>query len=604
MKKLSIILAIFLFFIGVANISSASYITTGIDSFPESYKPYLRALKSKFPKWEFSALYTELDWNNVISEESAYGRNLVPINYSDTWKNTQEGIYNVEVDSGWVNASKRAIEYTMDTRNFLNQARVFQFEKLTYDENINNIEGIEKILYGTEFYRRNVSYRESNGNIITMNEKYSDLILEAAIYSGVSPYHLATRIKQEVGPFLSHQSISGNVRGYEGLYNFYNIGATSSTENLGAIKNGLSYARNAGGANEETRRNHLVPWTNPRLSIKGGAVFIGSSYILVGQNTLYLQKFDINDKRSSTLFWHQYMTNCLAPYTESSGIYKAYDSMGLLNSSIGFLIPVYKNMPEIMTPSPDINLNDFQNDNTVCYANVQTTLNLRVGPGTSYETIYSIPASEQFIRIEKGIQAGDGWDKIRLNNGMIGYVFQYYVKETENVLNPEPQIPSIQPVEPNNPNTPLEEPKISDGTDLVFKEPLVINSDKITGINMENSTVGEIKDLIETKIEYGIYRDNKLLGDEEKVGTNCKIVFENDEGILYEYTIIIYGDVTGEGDINSLDIYAIQRYILELEDLDKNFLIAGNISKNGSLPNALDIYSIQRHILEIEEIKQ
>lgn len=36
--------------------------------------------------------------------------------------------------------------------------------------------------------------------------------------------------------------------GYEGLYNFYNIGATSSNTVLGAIKNGLEYALN--GKNE------------------------------------------------------------------------------------------------------------------------------------------------------------------------------------------------------------------------------------------------------------------------------------------------------------------------------------------------------------------
>ena len=64
------------------------------------------------------------------------------------------GIYNVEIDKGWVNASKRAVEYTMDPRNFLNEVRIFQFEKLSYDPNVNNQEGVEKILYGTEFYNR------------------------------------------------------------------------------------------------------------------------------------------------------------------------------------------------------------------------------------------------------------------------------------------------------------------------------------------------------------------------------------------------------------------------------------------------------------------
>jgi hypothetical protein len=50
-----------------------------------------------------------------------------------------------------------------------------------------------------------------SGQSVNMEEKYSDLIWEAAIYSGVSPYHLASRIKQEVGPFITHNSISGTV---------------------------------------------------------------------------------------------------------------------------------------------------------------------------------------------------------------------------------------------------------------------------------------------------------------------------------------------------------------------------------------------------------
>ena len=37
------------------------------------------------------------------------------------------------------------------------------------------------------------------------------------------------------------------VDGFKGLYNFYNIGATSSAENLGAIKNGLQYAKDRKG---------------------------------------------------------------------------------------------------------------------------------------------------------------------------------------------------------------------------------------------------------------------------------------------------------------------------------------------------------------------
>lgn len=400
----------------------------GIENFPTSYQPYLRELAKKYPNWKFKALYTNLDWTYVINEENIYGKNLVPKNYSDSWKNTTPGQYNVEIDSGWVDSSRQSIEYCMDPRNFLNEVRIFQFEALSYEPHSNNLDGIEKILYGTEFYNKKVSYLDSNGNTINMNERYSDLILRGGQTSSVSPYHLASRIKQEVGPFLSHSSISGNVEGFKGLYNFYNIGATSSPEPMGAIKNGLRYARDGKGASQTTKDKYLIPWNNKEKSITGGGIFIGSSYINVGQNTIYLQKFDVNDDRNGNLFTHQYMTNVLAPYSESKSTYNGYQKSGLLDTSMTFIIPVYNNMPSIPMQSPDINANDFAQDNTKVYCNA-TNVNIRTGPSTSYEIITSVNKQDKMTRIAKGKQSGERWDKVILENGIIGYIFQTYVTE-------------------------------------------------------------------------------------------------------------------------------------------------------------------------------
>lgn len=400
----------------------------GIENFPTSYQPYLRELAKKHPNWKFKALYTNLDWTYVINGENIYGKNLVPKNYSDSWKNTTPGQYNVEIDAGFVDSSRQSIEYCMDPRNFLNEVRIFQFEALSYEAHTNNLDGIEKILYGTEFYNTKVSYLDSNGNTINMNERYSDLILRGGQTSSVSPYHLASRIKQEVGPFLSHSSISGNVEGFKGLYNFYNIGATSSPELMGAIKNGLRYARDGKGASEEVKSKYLIPWNNKEKSITGGGIFIGSSYINVGQNTIYLQKFDVNDDRNGNLFTHQYMTNVLAPYSESRSTYNGYQKSGLLDTSMTFIIPVYNNMPSIPMQSPDINTNDFMQDNTKVYCNA-TNVNIRTGPSTSYEIITSVNKQDKMTRIAKGKQSGERWDKVILENGIIGYIFVNYVTE-------------------------------------------------------------------------------------------------------------------------------------------------------------------------------
>ena len=326
----------------------------------------------------------------------------------------------------------------MDPRNFLNEVRIFQFEALSFDEYSDNLDAVEKILYGTEFYNNKVSYLDSNGNTINMSEKYSDLILRAGRTSLVSPYHLASRIKQEVGPFLSHSSISGNVEGFKGLYNFYNIGATSSSEPMGAIKNGLRYARDGNGASEETKRKYLIPWNTKEKSITGGGIFIGSSYINVGQNNIYLQKFDVIDHNGDGLFWHQYMTNVLAPYSESKSIYNGYSKSNLLDLPINFVIPIYDNMPEIPVQSPSINQNDFLSDNSIIYCTA-TNVNIRTGPSTSYEVITRVNINDKMTRLRKGKQSGEKWDMVKLENGIIGYIYHSYVTE-----NPPVQIENIE----------------------------------------------------------------------------------------------------------------------------------------------------------------
>ena len=118
------------------------------------------------------------------------------------------------------------------------------------------------------------------------------------------------------------------------------------------------------------------------------------------------------------LFWHQYMTNVLAPYSESKSIYNGYQKSGLLNTSMSFIIPVYNNMPEIMPDNPDINSSDFLKDNTKVYCNA-SNVNIRTGPSTSYEVIKVVSNLNKMTRIARGRQSGERWDKVILEDGII-----------------------------------------------------------------------------------------------------------------------------------------------------------------------------------------
>ena len=652
----------------------------------------------------------------------------------------------MEVDAGWVDCSRQAVEYTMDPRNFLNEVRIFQFETLSFEEATSTKSTIEKILYGTEFYNKKVDYYNSSGALISTNSLYSDLILNAGRTSRVSSLHLSARIKQEVGPFLSHSSISGTVDGFKGLYNFYNIGATSSSEPMGAIKNGLQYAKDGKGMSSDKKAKYLIPWDNKEKAITGGAIFIGESYINVGQNTIYLQKFDVNDERNGTLFTHQYMTNVLAPYSEGKSTYNGYKNGNILNSNLSFLIPVYENMPELPTETPNINPNDYTSDNTKVYADVSTVLNIRSGPSTSYDIVATVSKDEVMTRIAKGKQSGELWDRVKLSNGILGYAFQSYLKEVPE----EPEIPiqeiqlslsknpinknekvslevkilpenatdktikysssdtsiamvdesgtilglgsgnaiitaysekynikkeikiqvysevtdlildvtdivlikgqstkinaNVMPEDANNPKvifssnnnaiatvdgegniSAIEEGEtqiiatteenqiqkevnvkvVTLDEDIQFTD-LIITGNIISGLEEGKNSVLEIKNKIQTTYKIEIYNENnEVLLDNQPVGTgNIFKCFDENNNEVMEYIFLYYGDVNGDGKINSVDLLVLQRHILEIEKLEGVKVKAGNINKDGKKPTSRDLLLIQRHILRLQKIDQ
>lgn len=325
--------------------------------FPESYKEQLRILHTMYPNWEFTAYHTGLDWNVVINEESKPGKNTIPNWKSPEWLSFEDGAYDWKTDTFilydgtyWVTTSRAAIEYYMDPRNFLTENGIFQFELLKYQDAYQNLQGVEGILKGTALYNTSYSFTDENGILQTYT--YGETIMKAAQYSGVSPYHLASRIKQEVvtGATTLSNSVSGTYKGYEGYYNFYNIGANDSPGG-GAIANGLRYAKN-GTSSASNNLKYLIPWTNQYRSIVGGGFFLGSSYIHRGQDTVYLQKFNVTP---TSTYFHQYMTNVEAPFAESKKIATAYKAMA--DTKIVFSIPVYLNMPSKPSPLPTTQFN-------------------------------------------------------------------------------------------------------------------------------------------------------------------------------------------------------------------------------------------------------
>lgn len=349
-----------------------------IKGFPESYKSQLRLLHEQYPKWSFVPLFTGLDFETVIENESKAGRNTIQSNvpkggsvtaYSApfSYLSTVSGAYNWSNDtytlmdgSNWYTASPEVIRYYMDPRNNLTPEKIWQFEALAYDEK-QSVDVVSKILAGTFMEGDYSCYDKTTQK--TEKGNYAKTFMEAGKLSGASPYFLALRAKQELG-IKGSNSVSGTYPGYEGIYNFYNIGANDSSTGQ-AIANGLRWASSG--------TTYMRPWTSIYKAMVGGASYISTSYINKGQNTLYLQKFNVVYQ---PFYSHQYMTNVMAPTSEARSQYNSYNSLGILNGNYVFYIPVYENMPAKAATLPEAkgNPNSYVKYLTAVYGNKSFSL--------------------------------------------------------------------------------------------------------------------------------------------------------------------------------------------------------------------------------------
>ncbi len=318
--------------------AGAAEIPPDVAKFPESYRAALMSLKEKHPNWQFEPLLTGADWATAVSKEMKDGKSLIEKSHPAY---VREGEYG---QGSWYFASREVLEHFMDPRNGLTEKAIFQFEHLTFHEEAHTLEALESFLEGT--------FMKSSKKVPNTSMTYAYLIYMIGAHPDVqvSPFHLASRILQEQGQGNS-ALISGTYPRYEGYYNYFNIGATGTTDKQ-VIESGLEYAKGKWG-----KQLGDDPEQGAYNALWGGANFVADSYIKKGQDTLYLQKFNVNPNAYYAMYSHQYMQNITAPTAEAKSTWNLYNSEKALENSFVFRIPVYENMPEQACPMPTASTN-------------------------------------------------------------------------------------------------------------------------------------------------------------------------------------------------------------------------------------------------------
>lgn len=202
--------------------------------FPENYKQYLRKAHSDHPNWVFEAMNTGITWSTAVTAQQKVGA----IDSTNTaYCEVQSNGSCKQTEKGWYLPTSTAVAYFLDPRNSLDDKHILQFEKLSFSETIKESD-VQFVLSGTFM----------SGNSVIDNQSYASIFVEAGRVANVNPVYLASKSKQEVGVNGS-MATTGEMFTYEdvtyvGLYNFYNIGASSSASN--PVKAGLKWA--AGGS--------------------------------------------------------------------------------------------------------------------------------------------------------------------------------------------------------------------------------------------------------------------------------------------------------------------------------------------------------------------
>ena len=567
--------------------------------FPSSYFERLAILKTVHPNWTFKAINTGLDFNNAVSNEALLGRSLIQVsssNNNEGYLSTASGAYNYDTDtytvfdgSNWYNANEQTIAFYMDPRNLLIDMYIFQFEALAYEKKLQTKSVVNRLLSGD--YLNN----------------YADSFMTAASESGVSPVYLASLSKQEVGgrstatTAVSGKSFTYNGKTYSSIYNAYNIGATSGSD---AVYKGLYFAAGSGGYTTYNR-----PWNTLDKAIRGGAKWISTNYISVGQNTSYFKKWNVvynyntNISNRYSNYNHQYMTNIQAPISEAHSTYNSYYDSGIIDSSFVFYIPVYNNMPN-ETKLPNIgNQNNYLKSLTINNKSIASFS----GSNTNYN--YYVDYNVNSINIGgspvKDTSSVSGLGTVNLNNknttrdivvtAQNGATRTYRINIIKNDA-PATTVQKKEETKTNTTTTPsivsvLNSAGIKNGTNYITGLGLGYKantlSKKITNVYASSN--------IKIKNSNGSINNGNI-----KTGDVISIVIGQE---TKNYTAVIYGDPSGDGTINAVDYVRIKNYIMGRAALNNSYKEAADVNKDGKV-NAIDYVQLKNYIMGRTTINQ
>ena len=315
------------------------------------------------------------------------------------------------------------------------------------------------------------------------------------------------------------------------------------------------------------------------------------------------------------------MTNITGVVSSSNTTYNSYNSMGIIDLPIVFQIPIYAGIPSSTSLPNKGNPNNYLKTLTVDGksvtnfdgANTNYTITLAKNGNitinsTTVASTSKITGNGTFNITTSGtkknivVTAEDGKTKT------YSITFNVTAPTTNNDNNNNTNNNN------NNENTNTTNNTSTNNqqsTTYPTADKTITNAGyKIKGSNyIHNVTLGSTVQGMINKIQNGNQYANVNITDKNnKAKTSGSIVTGDKINITSgdskkTYTIVIYGDVSGDGNITVLDLSIVQMHLLKKKALTGAYAQAGDTSKNGKV-DILDLSKVQMHLLKKANISQ
>ncbi len=562
----------------------------------------------------------------------------------------------------WAMASRGIVAHYMDPRNYLDSSMIFAFITHSYEPEVQTIEGVKAIMAGTfmeeDFVDEDGQTYSYAAVLMEVAEicQVSPYVLAASIRLEIGTAGTSASIS---GKEVGYEGLYN----YFNVQAFAENGLTPNQRGLwwagGGDDGGTSYGRPwnsrykaiLGGATYYAQ--NYVARGQDTLYLKRFNVTPNNTYShqymtniqgAASEAHAYSRAYNAESKQQNLVFYIPVYENmpdepCPKPTKTGSPNNKLHGINVNGNPITGFHMDTKSYTVDVNALTDKINLGALPKDSTAVISGIGE-VSVEVGENVYTLVVKAQNGDERTYTVTVKRPEDSALGSLEFSAGTLEPAFDPNVFEYKLMI-PTEQADILVNAAPRHPEATMEiiggGAGQSNGSEIVIKvtarDGQTVSEYKIAVeyvdhnakpvLGSENFTIGENKYITGingyplTKAAfmekltiadgtYEIYGSDgeTVLADTANIGTGAVVKLYDRYGELSDtYTVVIYGDVSGDGKINALDLLRMQKQLQKIVSLSGAYYEALDVSHDGKI-NALDLLKLQKHLMKLSEVQQ